>query len=105
MPPVLLPQRWNITGPDNPGLLQIALTGATAAGKALYVGEFGDPLPGNRTWTAAVLGAMTQYGATRGTVWVWEFYQAGPTQPPAVFSLLPGRDSEIIAAMQAWNAA
>ena len=35
----------------------------------------------------------------------WEFFQYGTQNPAAQYSLLPGRDDAIIAAMQAYNRA
>ena len=77
--------------------------GARAA--SLYFGEFGDPLPGNRTWTRAVLAALPAVADVTplATVWVWEFFQFSATEA-ANFSLLPGRDAAIIATMNAFNA-
>lgn len=97
--------RWNITDPDSADMVAYALQAARLAGQQLYLGEFGDPVPGNRTFTRNMLAAMNDSGVAAGTVWIWEFYQQGPTAPAAAYSLLPERDASIVAAMQAWNAA
>ena len=36
------------------------------------------------------------------TVWVWVYYQSNAREP-AMFSLLPSRDADIIAALNAFN--
>jgi hypothetical protein len=46
---------------------------------------------------------MANLSTPRATVWVWEFFQDGFSQPPAQYSLIPGRDDGIIEAMQAYN--
>lgn len=101
--------RWGLTDPNSPDGVMAAAAKAVAAmgpSKSLFIGEFGDPTPvGNRPFTHAVLAAMGKYGVDKGMVWVWEFYQQGPTEPAAQFSLLPSRDAVTIADMQAWNRA
>lgn len=96
--------RWNDTNPNSAALLYYVADAAALAGKPLYVGEFGDPLPGNRSYTNAMLAAMADLRNPLATVWVWEFYQDGTNNPAAEYSLLPGRDDAIISNMQAWNA-
>lgn len=93
--------RWNITDPLSAAVLAVAGAASRAAGKELYLGEFGDPLPGERPLSRNVLAAL-RGNVTRATVWVWEFVQFGAV---AQYSLLPDRDAEFIQLMQHYNAA
>lgn len=43
---------------------------ADAVGKDVYLGEFGDPEPGPRTFTRAMLEMLSQLKTPRATVWV-----------------------------------
>lgn len=94
--------RWKITDPLSAELLNYCQAAALQDGKMLYVGEFGDPSPGNRTFTRNVLAAMTEAKILLGTVWIWAFFQVNTTSP-ADFSVIPGRDDAIITTLQAWN--
>ena len=94
--------RWNYTDPYNAELVLLGKAAADRVQKPFYLGEFGDPLPGPRTFSLNVLSALRQSKASLATVWVWEFYQESSTLP-ANFSLLPGRDEAFIGAMQDFN--
>ena len=92
--------RWNLTsGAD---ILQYVRGAADKAGKCLYVGEFGDPLPGDRPFLHAVVQVVPEYGISLCSAWVWMFLQNSPTTF-ANFSLVPGRDDAAIAALQSLN--
>ncbi|XP_062501784.1 uncharacterized protein LOC134178888 [Corticium candelabrum] len=95
--------RFNIsTDKHNADLLRIIKQTADRAGKILYLGEFGDPLPGDRLFTRNALRVIVEAFIEVSTVWVWEFYQTSATVP-ANFSLIPGRDDGIIKCMQSTN--
>jgi len=99
-------ERWNYTDPYSADLLydcQIAANYYSPA-KFLYVGEFGDPLPGNRTFIKNVLAVMDNAKLTLGTIWIWEFYQDNSTTS-SEYSINIGRDDDIIQYVQAWNTA
>ncbi len=93
--------RWNWT--DAASILFDCKVAAQMQGQQLYVGEFGDPYPGTRSYSLAVLDVMREAGLDLGTVWIWAFYQNN-VSAPAEYSIIPGRDDAIIAAMQKWNA-
>ena len=94
--------RWNKTD-QGAGILQYARAAADAAGKCLFVGEFGDPTPaGGRPFLHAVAAAVPAFGISIAAAWVWEFLQASATVF-ANYSLVPGRDDAAIAALQALN--
>ena len=93
--------RWNLTDEDA-GILQYARAAADAAGKCLFVGEFGDPLPGQRPFLHDVAAAVPAYGISLASAWCWEFLQFSATVY-ANFSLVPGRDDAAIAVLQELN--
>lgn len=78
--------------------------------KVMYVGEFGNENPGPRVFSHDVLNQLGEIQSSfvlpsnriKTTIWVWEFYQFSPTSP-AKFSLIPGRDDEMINALQQFN--
>jgi len=99
----------NITDPNSTLPLRVAFTVAADLGKTFYVGEFGDADPGPRPFSHSVLKTLNSLytyeeggAAVMATIWVWEFYQFSPTVA-ASFSILPGRDDEMIAALEAAN--
>lgn len=96
--------RWNSTDPYSADLLYDCKIATTyySPPKVLYVGEFGDPFPGNRTFTKNVLAVMDQAKLPLGTVWIWNFYQFNNSQT-SMYSIDPGRDDAIIEYIQAWN--
>lgn len=95
--------RFNIsTDPNNADLLRIIKHTADRAGKALYLGEFGDPVPGERLYTRNALQVIVEARVQVATLWVWEFYATSATVP-ANFSLVPGRDNRMIECMQSAN--
>jgi hypothetical protein len=108
-------ERWGITDPYSPAVLEGARTAAGAAGQTLYVGEFGDGAPGNRSFTRNVLALLAVWRAGSGggtgaaagaaapffgSVWAWELLQQADT-----YSLWPGRpdDEAVIDAIVAHN--
>ena len=115
--------RFNATpvGPYNTDFLGVFAETIHNLGKVPLLAEFGDPLPGDRPWTSAVLqalgnasasspaadlkprsGSVKYTGITSALVWCWEFYQSSPTVA-ANFSIVPGRDNSIIALMRETN--
>jgi hypothetical protein len=95
--------RFNIsTDPNNADLLKIIKQTADQSGKTLYLGEFGDPLPGARLYTRNALQVIVETRIEVSTVWVWEFYQFNATVP-SNFSLIPGRDDQIIKCIESAN--
>jgi hypothetical protein len=98
--------RWNYTDPIDAQLLREVAQVAASLHKPLYLGEFGDADVGPRSYSHNVLKVLaepaTAAHAPLSTIWVWEFYQASPTQP-SDFSLVPGRDDEMISTMRVFN--
>jgi len=99
--------RFNSTpvGPFWTGLVPVMrrAAGAMEPPAQLLLGEFGDPLPGARPWTQAMLDELTPGGgADLGLVWCFRFHQVSATLP-ANFSLEPGRDDRTLDAVQAAN--
>lgn len=94
-----------ITDPYSPALLAFSRQAAAAAGQTLMVAEFGDDAPGNRTFARNVLALFDEWhtaGAGApffGMVWCWEMLQQATS-----YSLWPGRDDSLIAAIVAHNA-
>jgi hypothetical protein len=97
-------ERFGITDPMSPAVLVYARQAAAAAGQTLLVGEFGDGEPGNRTFTRNVLALLASWRGSSGgapffgLVWAFELLQQA-----ASFSLFPGRDDDILAAIVAHN--
>ena len=99
-------ERFGINDPSSPAVLNYARAAAGAANQTLFVGEFGDATPGNRTFTKNVL-ALFESEVWRspdgtpyfGCVWAWMLLQQWDT-----FSVNPGRDDEIITALMSHNA-
>ena len=99
--------RWSNTNASYPVVMHPAAEVAYEGGKLLYLGEFGDPLPGPRPFSHTMLDLIPTlpHASTTlplATIWVWEFYQDSKTQP-ANFSLIPGRDDAMIHRMEAFN--
>ncbi len=102
--------RFGVQDPNSTQTLTIAALQAQRLGKSFYVGEFGNENPGPRVFSHAVLSCMQQLKTLHhmtvpvyGTIWVWEFYQFSATVA-APFSIVPGRDDAIIAALENFNA-
>lgn len=97
---------WAVAGGGSDSVLMVTARAVAQAGKRLYVGEFGDPDAGLRLWSHHVLDELKAVAETVTdvlcSVWVWEFYQFSQTTP-APFSVIPGRDDDIIAAFQLFN--
>jgi len=56
-------ERFGETDPYSPAVLGAAREAAAAAGQTLFVGEFGDNAPGNRTFTRNVLALLAEWRA------------------------------------------
>jgi hypothetical protein len=99
-------KRFGVQNPNSTAALEIAGKKAKSLGKTFYVGEFGNENPGPRLFSHAVLVSMAAMASSGvdvfGTIWIWEFYQFSATQV-APYSLLPGRDDEMITAMEKYN--
>jgi hypothetical protein len=67
---------------------------ARAAGKPLFIGEFGDP-SGASPFLAHVLDEIVREQVDYAAIWVWEFYQIS-TYQPAKFNVEPGFSDDII---------
>ena len=71
---------------------------ARAAGKPLFIGEFGDSA-GAGPFIAHVLDEIVQARVDYAAIWVWEFYQIS-TYQPAKFNVEPGSSGETIALLR-----
>jgi len=95
------------TDPFSPAVLAVAAEAAAAAGQTLFVGEFGDSAPGNRTFTRNVLALFDAWrkggGAAGarffGCLWSWELLQQRDS-----YAVFPGRDDAIIDTIVAHDA-
>jgi len=56
-------ERFGVTDPNSPAVLAAARQAAAAAGQTLFVGEFGDGVAGNRTFTRNVLALLGAWRA------------------------------------------
>jgi len=96
--------RYNLTtDPNSAVLLEVGKDAGDRISKPFYVGEYGD-LKEPRTFTKNVFKTLIDKKIGLSTLWIWEFYQSGPNNPPADFSIIPGRDDDIITVMQNTNA-
>jgi hypothetical protein len=75
-------------------LVEDAAAIARAAGKPLFIGEFGDP-SGASPFLAQVLDEIVQARVDYAAIWVWEFYQIS-TYQAAKFNVEPGFSDDII---------
>jgi hypothetical protein len=69
---------WRFGSTDAVDLLIEAKRVADAAGKPLFVGEFGDPNPGvadNRSYAVRMMNKIVELQIPYSAIWVWEFYQ------------------------------
>jgi hypothetical protein len=71
---------------------------ARAAGKPLFIGEFGDP-SGASPFVAQVLDGIVRARVDYAAIWVWEFYQT-TTYQAAKFNVEPGFSDDIIALLR-----
>ena len=71
---------------------------ARAAGKPLFIGEFGDSA-GAGPFLAHVLDEIVQARVDYAAIWVWEFYQT-TTYQAAKFNVEPGFSDDIIAVLR-----
>jgi hypothetical protein len=71
---------------------------ARAAGKPLFIGEFGDKA-GASPFLAHVLDQIVQERVDYAAIWAWEFYQIS-TYQPAPFNVEPGLSDDIIALLR-----
>lgn len=72
-----------------------AANAAHAAGKKLFIGEFGDPR-GATPFVAHVLDEVVSNHVDFAAIWVWEFYQFSTFTPVTEFNVEPGSTDEII---------
>jgi hypothetical protein len=102
-------ERFGATGPHDASLLNIIKATTDAAGKPLFVEEFGDYSPDLLTdpeglFAQAVIARAQALAIPLIQLWVWEFYQVNPWTPfPR--SLEPGLTDTLIAKMGQFNAA
>jgi hypothetical protein len=71
---------------------------ARAAGKPLFIGEFGD-MAGATPFVAQVLDGIVRERVDYAAIWAWEFYQTS-TRQAAKFNVEPGFSDDIIARMR-----
>jgi hypothetical protein len=71
---------------------------ARAAGKPLFIGEFGD-MAGASPFLAHVLDEIVQARVDYAAIWAWEFYQIS-TYQAAPFNVEPGISDDIIALLR-----
>jgi hypothetical protein len=71
---------------------------ARAAGKPLFIGEFGD-MAGASPFLAQVLDQIVQARVDYAAIWAWEFYQVS-TYQAAPFNVEPGISDEIVALLR-----
>ena len=71
---------------------------ARAAGKPLFIGEFGD-MGGATPFLAQVLDQIVRERVDYAAIWVWEFYQT-TTYQAAKFNVEPGFSDDIIALLR-----
>jgi hypothetical protein len=72
---------------------------ARAAGKPLFIGEFGDPA-GASPFFAQILDEIVRQRVDYAAVWVWEFYHPS-TYRPDRFNIEPGISDDIVALLRA----
>lgn len=76
-----------------------AAVAARAAGKPLFIGEFGDPA-GATLFMKHVMDSIAREGIDFASIWVWEFYQTSTYQtrntPATRLNVEPGYTDDII---------
>lgn len=103
---------WRFGSTDAVGLLVEAKRVADEVGKPLFVGEFGDPNPGDadeRSHAVRMMNKIAELRIPYSAVWVWELYQkntyATHDSKPSAHSLEPGYTDYLIGRLRDVNGA
>jgi len=100
-------ERFGMTNPDDPSLLEMIKQIADGAGKPLFVGEYGDAdsTSGHDSlFSAGVLAEIVKLRIQFSSPWISEFYQFNTTTPVG-YNIEPGYTDSFIAMYEGINRA